>query len=99
MHPPPGLERPDAAAPLLQTERLTRSFGSLTAVNAVDLVALGAGGDVLESRGSALRVALADPDAAARAAEHSSVEILAGPEGLDYLEKSLADVGAPAGLR
>jgi branched-chain amino acid transport system ATP-binding protein len=37
VHPPPGLERPDAAAPLLQTERLTRSFGSLTAVNAVDL--------------------------------------------------------------
>ena len=28
------------------------------------------------------RLALADPDAAARAAEHSSVEILAGPEGL-----------------
>jgi 1-deoxy-D-xylulose-5-phosphate reductoisomerase len=28
------------------------------------------------------RVALADPDAAARAAEHSSTEILAGPEGL-----------------
>ncbi len=28
------------------------------------------------------RVALADPDAAARAAEHSSVQVLAGPEGL-----------------
>jgi 1-deoxy-D-xylulose-5-phosphate reductoisomerase len=28
------------------------------------------------------RVALADPDAAARAAEHSQVEVLAGPEGL-----------------
>ena len=28
------------------------------------------------------RVALADPDAAARASEHSSVEVLAGPEGL-----------------
>jgi 1-deoxy-D-xylulose-5-phosphate reductoisomerase len=28
------------------------------------------------------RVALADPDAAARAAEHSRVEVLAGPEGL-----------------
>jgi len=28
------------------------------------------------------RVALADPDAAARAAEHSSIEVLAGPQGL-----------------
>jgi 1-deoxy-D-xylulose-5-phosphate reductoisomerase len=28
------------------------------------------------------RVALADPDAAARASEHSAVEVLAGPEGL-----------------
>ena len=28
------------------------------------------------------RVALADPDAAARAAEHSSIDVLAGPEGL-----------------
>jgi 1-deoxy-D-xylulose-5-phosphate reductoisomerase len=28
------------------------------------------------------RVALADPDAAARAAEHSGIEVLAGPEGL-----------------
>jgi 1-deoxy-D-xylulose-5-phosphate reductoisomerase len=28
------------------------------------------------------RVALADPDAAARAAEHSEIEVLAGPEGL-----------------
>jgi len=31
---------------------------------------------------SVSRVALADPDAAARAGEHSAVEVLAGPEGL-----------------
>jgi 1-deoxy-D-xylulose-5-phosphate reductoisomerase len=34
------------------------------------------------ARHSTARLALADPDAAARAAEHSSTEILIGPEGL-----------------
>jgi 1-deoxy-D-xylulose-5-phosphate reductoisomerase len=34
------------------------------------------------ARFGVLRVALADPDAAARAAEHAEVEVLAGPEGL-----------------